>query len=244
VRFSTELDKIAPALVALQADCPAVRKESSNPHFKSKYASLDAILDVVKPVANKHGIAIIQGDPEADTEGRLSVGTRLLHNSGQWVENAFTMPVERQNPQGIGSAITYGRRYSLGAILAIATDDDDDANAGSQKPAAKAATPATKPAAKAAVVDAPSRNGQFKAALDKALDYAKCSTDAATEATTRKLKDKWKDIATAKSFPTIPNDMTPEQYQEAYAEWRKASVALIDADKAAATQTQPEALAL
>ena len=139
---SPEIDKISAALVKSQAQFKAVGKASTNPHFKSKYASLDDILAMAVPVLNANGIALIQ---QLDGD---QLGTLIMHESGQWIEGGMVkLHLDRQNMQGLGSAVTYARRYTLGAMLGIATEDDDDGNAAS-KPTVKPATVATsKPAA-------------------------------------------------------------------------------------------------
>lgn len=110
------------ALIKFQAENLTVKRDAKNPHFKSTYASLDQILDLVRPLLSKHGLVIthiIEGS---------SLKTILLHESGESLvsEMAFTMPAK---PQEFGSLITYLKRYSIGAMLALATDNDDDANA-------------------------------------------------------------------------------------------------------------------
>ena len=153
MQTSESITKLAPALVAATAELRSVAKDAANPHFRSKYASLDAIMDAVRPVLARHGLAVLQGvvHPETDADGRLrgiTVETRLIHASGEWVGNTVVMPVGKPDAQGSGGAITYGRRYGISALLAIATDDDDDGNAASAAPAkANAPRQAPPPAA-------------------------------------------------------------------------------------------------
>lgn len=117
-----ENKNLISALIKFQAENLTVKRDAKNPHFKSTYASLDQILDLVRPLLSKHGLVIthiIEGS---------SLKTILLHESGESLvsEMAFTMPAK---PQDFGSLITYLKRYSIGAMLALATDNDDDANA-------------------------------------------------------------------------------------------------------------------
>lgn len=123
---SASLERLAPALVKAQAALPAIHKDSTNPHFKSKFASLDAIVDAALPVLHANGIALLQGGGPSD-DGSIEVVTRLQHSSGEWVQSAFRLPLGKSDPQGAGSAITYGKRYGLAAMLGIVADDDDDA---------------------------------------------------------------------------------------------------------------------
>lgn len=138
MKQSESLAALAPALAAAQAELKAVAKDRTNPHFKNKYATLDAIMDGIRPVLAKHGLSIVQGmaHPDADVNGVVKsfvLETMLLHKSGEYLANAAVMPVAKNDPQGVGSAITYGRRYGVSALLAIATDEDDDGNHGSDR---------------------------------------------------------------------------------------------------------------
>lgn len=132
MKASPTIDKLAAALAKAQGALTAVVKDRTNPHFRNTYATLDAIIATVRPVLATNQLALLQGaaEPLLDEAGRvcaLTVETRLLHASGEWIENAITVPLAKVDPQGAGSALTYGRRYSVAALLALATDDDDDA---------------------------------------------------------------------------------------------------------------------
>ena len=103
-----------------------IRKNANNPFFKSKYASLSNILDVVTPVLVQCDLNIMQM-PVGDGELR----TILSHVSGEIVESTFNMKITKNDPQSMGSAITYARRYAIGAILNLNIDEDDDGNQAS-----------------------------------------------------------------------------------------------------------------
>lgn len=138
MKHSDSIVKLAAALVAAQAELRAIGMDSVNPHFKSRYASLDNIIETIRPVLSKHSLAIVQGTttPESDSNGKVTgftVETMLVHQSGEWLCNAAVMPLAKADPQGAGAAITYGRRYGLSALLSLATDEDDDANAASKR---------------------------------------------------------------------------------------------------------------
>jgi len=158
---SQSLGAIAPALAAAQGELPAVVKDSVNPHFRSTYVSLDAILTAVRPVLARHGLSVVQGggSPHVDEAGRvlaLAVRTMLLHTSGEWIATDVVMPLAKQDAQGAGGAITYGRRYGLSALLALATEEDDDGNAASARPVARpAAAPVPAKAAPARAAAGP-----------------------------------------------------------------------------------------
>jgi hypothetical protein len=119
---SESIKNIAGALVKFQASVSKVSKESNNPFFKSKYASLANILDTIQKPLSECGLAISQF-PDAN-----ALTTIIVHSdSGEWMESSYVMPVAKQNdPQAMGSAITYARRQSIGSILNLNIDDDDD----------------------------------------------------------------------------------------------------------------------
>jgi len=128
VRSSESLAKISPALVKALSEMRGVAKDSKNPHFKNDYASLEAVIDVARPVLAAHGLAFMQGLGEY-VGGAMTVSTRILHESGEWIESDFQMPVSKADPQGTASASTYARRYSLMGILGLpAVDDDGEAS--------------------------------------------------------------------------------------------------------------------
>lgn len=144
MRQSESIDKLAPALVAMQSEIEPVVKDSTNPHFKNRYLSLDAMTEYARSILSKHKLAVIQGGGDL-TNGGLMVETTLIHESGQWISQSFEMPVEKATPQAAGSAITYGRRYGLAAFLALTTEEDDDGQAAS-KPRRQAAAKKDLPA--------------------------------------------------------------------------------------------------
>lgn len=119
---SESIKNIGLALCKFQASIGKVSKEANNPFFKSKYASLANILDTIQKPLSECGLAFAQL-PDDD-----ALTTILIHSeSGEWIEASYKMPVAKQNdPQAMGSAITYARRYALGAILGLNIDDDDD----------------------------------------------------------------------------------------------------------------------
>lgn len=129
MKHSPEINEIAPALVAAQKEFPSINKSKhvSAGARSYKYAPLDEILEAVTPALNSQNIAVIQGH-DADYDG-LVITTTLLHKSGQWINSSLRMTPKAHDPQSMGSAITYGRRYDLLAILGICPDEDDDAQA-------------------------------------------------------------------------------------------------------------------
>lgn len=143
MKHSDSLASLAPALVKATAQLRAVPKDSVNPHFKSKFASLDAIMGEVRPVLAQHGLTVLQGagTPHTDEAGRLTavaVETMLLHTSGEWMSSSVVMPLGKVDPQGAGAAVSYGRRYGIAALLAIVADEDDDGNSAMPSPQQRA----------------------------------------------------------------------------------------------------------
>jgi hypothetical protein len=137
---SESIAALSAALAKAQAEMSNASKTSENPHFKSKYADLAEVLNTVRPVMAKHGIAIIQ--MPSFVSGVASVETLMTHSSGEWISNICSAPVSKQDAQGVGSAITYLRRYSLAAFAGVAQEDDDGNSAvyNHQEPTPAAAT--------------------------------------------------------------------------------------------------------
>jgi hypothetical protein len=115
---------INASLVKALSELTNLAKDKVNPHFKSRFTSLDAILDATRPVLAKHGLALSQ-EPVFE-DGMAGVVTRIIHVSGESRESKLILPLRDQSAQGVGSAISYARRYSAAAVLGIASDEDDD----------------------------------------------------------------------------------------------------------------------
>ncbi len=128
---SDNIQELCAALVKFQSEVRAVKKDSENPYFKSKYADLSSIWETIRKPLSANGLAVIQTN-QADMENGVILETILLHSSGQWISGVVKMTPTKNDPQGFGSCQTYARRYGLSAILGIATEDDDDGNAASE----------------------------------------------------------------------------------------------------------------
>ena len=138
MRSSESIEKLAEALCAAQGEMGGAVKGSANPFFKSSYADLTSVIKAIKEPCSKHGLSYVQL-PHRDGSS-IGVVTRLIHTSGQWLENEFTLPMVKGDPQAAGSAVTYARRYALQALFGIpAVDDDAEAAVlrGSQQPTLK-----------------------------------------------------------------------------------------------------------
>lgn len=133
--MSPEIADLAAAICQVQKDLPTVPKDSraGGGKYSYNYADLPAIMDHVRDRLTAAGIAIMQS-PGRLEERRLELHTVLIHSeSGQWVRARHEILVKDPDPQGVGSAITYLRRYSLSAMLAIVTDEDDDATSATPR---------------------------------------------------------------------------------------------------------------
>jgi hypothetical protein len=120
---SAQLNELFAALAKAQGEIGGAKKDSTNPHFKSSYADLASVRDVTQEPLAKNGIAVIQW-PRTVERG-VEVETILAHSSGQYMTGVLWMPVTKMDAHGVGSAITYGRRYALMAVTGVAPVDDD-----------------------------------------------------------------------------------------------------------------------
>jgi len=131
VTQSAEIGKLAEALALAQADIKGAIKTCENPFYHSRYADLATVMDACREPLSKHGLAVFQ-----TTEGgadSVTVVTTLAHSSNQWIRGRLTLKPVKADPQGLGSCITYGRRFTLAAMVGVAPEDDDG-NTASGKP--------------------------------------------------------------------------------------------------------------
>lgn len=118
---------VSQALLVAQKKIKNAKKDSKNPHFKNVYSSLESVLDAVKEAANSSGILLVQTN-DKDEKGHY-VLTRLIHaESGESIDSRLYLLIAKNDMQGLGSALTYARRYELMSMFGI-TGEDDDANA-------------------------------------------------------------------------------------------------------------------
>lgn len=119
------IGELAAALAIAQGNIDNVKKDRVNPHFKSNYATLGSVWDTIRDELSKNGLSVIQL-PCPSKDGHVGLRTILLHKSGQFIEETCHMPLKNaSNPQDVGSALTYARRYALMALVGIAPEDDD-----------------------------------------------------------------------------------------------------------------------
>lgn len=130
--FSDNISELAQALTAAQAELKNPYNTADNPFYKSKYAPLPDVLNIIRPILAKHGLSIVQMPKGEGT--LIGVETLVLHNSGQYILcEPYFLPLAKNDAQAAGGAITYARRYALNAVLGISGEEDDDANQASGK---------------------------------------------------------------------------------------------------------------
>jgi len=143
VNRSDSINELAAALAKAQGEIGTASKDRENPHFRSRYATLASVQDACRSALSRHGLSVVQL-PGGEGQ-RVEMTTVLMHSSGQWISCSGTFIATKSDPQGMGSAITYARRYQLAAIVGVAPDDDDDGKASEPTPARAAPPPKPTP---------------------------------------------------------------------------------------------------
>lgn len=122
---SESIKELAAALSLAQGQMEAAKKDKENPYFKSHYSDLASVWEACREPLSKHGLSVTQlTDVE---EGKLVIESVLMHKSGEWISGRLAMPITKNDPQSMGSLISYGRRYALGAIVGVVSEEDNDA---------------------------------------------------------------------------------------------------------------------
>ncbi len=165
---SEGIAELATALAAAQGEISAAAESGNNPHLKSKYSTLGDVWEACRKPLSKNGLSIVQTPSVSD--GVLTVTTTLLHSSGQYIEASLSANLGDARAmsvvQGMGSVITYLRRYTLASLVGVYTGDDDDGEA-----AQRAAQP-TKAAPRAAQLPAPATTANAPEQTDSAQPAA------------------------------------------------------------------------
>ena len=125
MKQSENIADLATALCLAQAEMGGAIKDSNNPFFKSNYADLTSVIKVMKQPFANHGLSFVQLPVTSVGGNGIGVATMLMHNSGQYIQSEYLLPMDKVTPQGAGSAITYARRYALQALAGIPSVDDD-----------------------------------------------------------------------------------------------------------------------
>lgn len=120
---SETIGALAAALAKAQGVMGAAHKDSNNPFFKSKYADLASVIDAIKAPFSSNGLSFVQCTDFDDAA--VIVETVLMHSSGEWISGRLRMMPVKNDPQGIGSCVTYAKRYGLQAMVGVPSDDDD-----------------------------------------------------------------------------------------------------------------------
>lgn len=149
------INTLAAALAAAQGEMPDAVLDCKNPHFNSRYASLSSIWNACREPLSKNGLSIVQG-VVVHPQWELALESTLMHSSGQFVTYRCPLIVDKKNMQGLGSAITYAKRYSLATLVGVVDSEDDDGNAAKEAPPKKQGGAAPTPA--------PTQNTQTKIA--------------------------------------------------------------------------------
>jgi hypothetical protein len=124
---SPTIGKLAEALAKAQATMKPAVKDKKNPFFKTMYADLSNVWDSIREPLTKNGLSVVQ-ITQTTTEG-LNLSTVLAHSSGEWIRADYPITPTKNDPQGVGSAVTYARRYALAAMVGVCTEDDDGESA-------------------------------------------------------------------------------------------------------------------
>ena len=134
ITHSDTITKLMGAMLQVQGQVDGVAKTSVNPHFKNRYASLESVVDTLRGPCQEAGLVVIQAPGEC-IEGTIAITTMIAHaESGEWLRSTVQLPLPKNDPQGAGSAITYGTRYSLMSMFVLPPVEDDDGNTASQRP--------------------------------------------------------------------------------------------------------------
>jgi hypothetical protein len=143
--FGSETSTLLSALAALQAELPKLPKDKTNPHFHSKFTGLDTIVDTVGPLLAKHRLVWVT-KPDRDELGPY-LEYRLAHlDAPESLAGRMPLLLAKDDMQGLGSALTYARRYALSSVLNLVADEDDDGGAASGGGGGYGHTPASQPA--------------------------------------------------------------------------------------------------
>ena len=130
---SDTIASLAAALNKAQAEMSGAKKSAKNPFFKSNYANLEEVINCVKEPFANNGLSFVQFPISG--EGLAGVETIIMHESGEFVSGEFLLKCSKNDPQGMGSAITYARRYGLQSACGVPSEDDDGESAMKRKPA-------------------------------------------------------------------------------------------------------------
>lgn len=182
---SPSITALASALCVAQAHITAAVKDATNPHFKTKYADLASVWAACRTPLGDQGLSVYQGIEAAGSA--VTVTTLLLHKSGEYLGSSLTMTANPATPQGLGSCITYARRYALAAAVGVAPEDDDG-NSGSNQERQHQAPPPRQSPPPPPPVDVNAAALQAKRAKDAVAKIKKALGDVAGNALINKVR--------------------------------------------------------
>jgi hypothetical protein len=209
---SEQIDQLAIALAKAQSENGTVHKDAKNPFFKSNYATLAQVWETVRPILTAHGLSVVQM-PSHDENGYY-VESMLIHSSGQWIKSKTYMKPVKDDPQGIGSLISYARRYALQSLVMVCPDDDDGEMAMGRSSVAPARTTVTKVIAPAT----PKQDPNWFAKLESVIG-TKAESASAYLITKGEIKEgqSWSDLPAGKYRDNLL--VSPEKFLAAVAKW-------------------------
>lgn len=212
---SDSIKELATALIAFQKEVGGVTKDGTNPHFRSKFATLDNVIATIKAPLIKNGLTFSQFPDGA------GLTTIIMHKSGEWISSTSDLFLDKETPQGQGSAYTYGRRYALAAALGLATEVDDDGNEASTPKRIYDTTPIEEdaPVIVAGADDILEDNTLWK---ENEIVPGKVKTVAPRRAPTKNINEQRKEIKDLVDLIV----MNPLETGEEYKEWVKSQTGL------------------
>ena len=187
---SEPMTTLLPALIAAQAAFKPAVKDARNTHYGNAYLTLSATLDAIMPALNANGLALVQHVMPDGDNGLLLI-TRLYHSNGEWLSSEYPVSPTRADPQGLGSALTYGRRYAVMALVGIAPEDDDGEAASGPSMRSQTAKQTSRPRRALQRTQMPMDPETAAAALADALDNATTADQLAELAETLKTLPEW-----------------------------------------------------
>jgi hypothetical protein len=208
---SENIAELAIALAKAQAENGTVHKDAKNPFFKSNYATLAQVWETVRPALTANGLSVVQL-PSHDESGYY-VESMLIHSSGQWIKCRTYMKPVKEDPQGIGSLISYARRYALQSLVMVCPDDDDGELAMGRSSVAPARTTITKVITPAT----PKEDSWYKKIESIIGDKVESATAYLISKNEIKADQLWTDLPAGKYRDNLM--VTPEKFLVAVAKW-------------------------
>ncbi len=214
--MNTQSENIADLAIALakaQSENGTVHKDAKNPFYKTNYASLAQVWETVRPALTANGLSVVQL-PSQDATGYY-VESMLIHSSGQWIKCRTYMKPVKEDPQGIGSLISYARRYALQSLVMVCPDDDDGELAmGRSSSVPQVRTTVTKVLAPATPKEDPNWFTKVESVIAPKAESATGYLISKSEIKTGQL---WTDLPTGKYRDNLL--VSPEKFLAAVAKW-------------------------